>query len=82
MTWEIYKAAKEEITVICPFCGKGDIKTTYTPKIKMEKMARGSAVSKQTTQFTNEHYQLQNDCPNCGAKSDRIEKALNSGEDY
>ena len=41
MTWEIYKTVKEEMIAICPFCGKGEIKSTYTPKIKMEKMARG-----------------------------------------
>ena len=82
MTWEIYKAAKEEITVKCPFCNKGEIKTTYTPQIKMEKMARGSAVNKRTTQFTKENYQVLENCQNCRASASKIEKALNSGKDY
>jgi len=82
MTWEIFKAAKEEKNIKCPFCDKGEIKAIYTPQIKMEKMARGSAVSKRSTQFTKEKYHVLNDCSNCSVSSGKIEKALNSGEDY
>ncbi len=32
--------------------------------------------------ISKETYEVKNDCPNCGAKSNKIEKALNSGQDY
>ena len=82
MTWEIFKAEPVPIETECPYCGKGKIKAMKTPSIKMEKMARGSAVNKRTTQYTKEKYQVKNDCPNCGASASKIEKSLNSGKDY
>ena len=72
----------ETQTIKCPFCDKGSVKVIYKPPIKMEKIARGSAINKRTTVYTKEHYTVLEDCPHCGASKKKIEKALNSGEDY
>lgn len=82
MTWEIFKTSKEEKNIKCPFCDKGEILVIYTPQIKMEKLARGNAVSKRGTHFRKENYHVLNGCQNCNASSGKIEKALNSGQDY
>ena len=68
--------------VPCPFCDKGEIRVRYIPSLKKEVVRRGSAINKRATIYTKEHYTVLEDCPRCGASKEKIEKALNSGQDY
>lgn len=70
---------KEKIK--CPFCDKSDIGVEYTPLTKrknLQKCRAGSGGIK----YSKERYIVLEDCPNCGATSTKIEKTLNSGEEY
>lgn len=66
----------------CPFCSNGIIRVIHVPKLKQQRFASGSAFSKMTTTYSQENYRVIDDCPNCHASKEKIEKALNSGEDY
>lgn len=82
MTWEITKA-KEPKTVKCPFCDEGDIKTIFKPESKRDNITTTVGGRKfRSFSLTKERYEIENDCPHCGATREKIEKALNSGEDY
>ena len=76
MVWEDTKL------VPCPFCDDGTVKVRHIPHLKRQKFASGSAFSKMTTVYSSENYAVLEDCPNCGASAKKIEKALNSGQDY
>ena len=83
MTWEIFKAEPEPRTIKCPFCEKGDIKIIFYPEIKRDNIS-STVGGRRTRSFslTKEKYEVKNDCPCCKASANKIEKALNSGEDY
>lgn len=66
----------------CPFCYEGVIRVIHVPTLKLEKVSRGSSVNKRSNIYTKENYQVLENCPNCGSSANKIEKALNSGEDY
>ena len=68
----------EDKEIPCPFCDKGNIKVFYTPSSKREV----TTVYTKTIKKSRERYDVQNDCPHCGASASKIEKALNSGQDY
>lgn len=70
-------------TVLCPFCDEGKIKTIFYPESKRDNLTttvNGRRV--RSFKLTKERYEVENDCPHCGASAKKIEKALNSGEDY
>ena len=76
---------KETRTIIlfCPFCDKGEIKTKFYPETKRYNLTN-TVNGRRTKSFrlAKEKYEVENDCPHCGASAKKIEKALNSGEDY
>lgn len=83
MTWEIFKAAPESKTIKCPFCDKGDIKAIFYPETKTENLSTTVGGRRfKSFSLTKERYEVKNSCPVCGASAKRIEKALNSGQDY
>jgi len=83
MTWELFKASPEPRNIKCPFCEKGDIKIIFYPETKRDNIS-STVGGRRTRSFslTKERYEVENDCPNCGVSAKKIEKALNSGQDY
>lgn len=76
MVWEDTKL------VPCPFCDDGTVRVIHVPAIKKETVTRGSSINKRSNVYTKENYTVLEDCPCCKATKEKIEKALNSGEDY
>ncbi len=68
--------------VYCPFCDDGTVRVIHVPAIKKETVTRGSSINKRSNVYTKENYTVLEDCPCCKATKEKIEKALNSGEDY
>lgn len=82
MTWGSNKE-KEERTLKCPFCDEGDIKTIFYPETKNDNLTTTVGGRRfRSFSLTKERYEVENDCPNCGASAKKIEKALNSSQDY
>lgn len=77
MVWEDTKL------IPCPFCDNGVVRVIHVPFLKKDNISStvGGRRSK-TFSSSVENYSVLEDCPNCGAKSDNIERALNSGKDY
>jgi len=69
--------------VPCPFCDDGAVRVIHIPFIKKDNMSStvGGRRAK-TFSSSAENYQVLEDCPHCGASAKKIEKALNSGQDY
>jgi endogenous inhibitor of DNA gyrase (YacG/DUF329 family) len=69
--------------VPCPFCDDGTVRVIHIPFIKKDNMSStvGGRRAK-TFSSSTENYQVLEDCPKCGASAKKIEKALNSGQDY
>ena len=69
--------------VPCPFCDKGIIRVIHIPSLRKDNISstvggrRAKALSS-----SSERYVVLENCSNCGATADNIEKALNSGEYY
>ena len=83
MTWEVFKTEPEPKTVKCPFCDEGDIKTIFYPRNKNDNITTTVGGRRfKSFSVTKEKYEVENDCPNCKASAKKIEKALNSGQDY
>lgn len=77
MVWEDTKI------VPCPFCDEGKVRVIHVPSLKKDNIS--SIVGGRRTKasyLSAESYQVLEDCPNCGASAKKIEKALNSGQDY
>lgn len=73
----------ENIKVECPFCRKNNVNVRYTPSIKMElRKSFGRSHTKSVFTHSKEKYEVLEDCSDCGASKEKIEKALNSGQDY
>lgn len=83
MTWEIFKAEPEKKTIKCPFCEEGNIDVIFYPETKRDNIT-ATVGGRRTRSFslTKERYEVKNDCTKCGAKATKIEKAINSGQDY
>lgn len=77
MVWEDTKL------VPCPFCDNGIVRVIHVPFLKKDNMSTtvGGRRAK-TASSSAENYQVLQDCPNCGATASKIEKALNSSQDY
>lgn len=77
MVWEDTKLMP------CPFCDDGAVRVIHVPFIKKDNMSStvGGRRAK-TFSSSTENYQVLEDCSKCGAKKDKIEKALRSGQDY
>jgi hypothetical protein len=69
--------------VPCPFCDDGTVRVIHIPFLKKDNIS-STVGGKRSKTFSSsaENYSVLEDCPNCGAKSDRIEKTLNSDKDY
>ena len=76
MVWEDTKL------IPCPFCDIGVIRVIHIPTLKIEKISRGSSVNKRSNVYTKENFKVLENCTNCKASAAKIEKALNSGDDY
>jgi uncharacterized C2H2 Zn-finger protein len=67
----------------CPICDDGDIRVIFIPASKKDNLTTTVGGRRfKSFSLTKERYEVENDCPNCGASTKKIEKALNSGEDY
>ena len=67
----------------CPFCEKENINVTYIPPMKREtRQSFGRSHTKSVLIHIKEKYTVSEDCPHCGASKQKIEKVLNTGEDY
>ena len=77
MVWEDTKL------VPCPFCDDGTVRVIHIPFLKKDNMSStvGGRRAK-TFSSSTENYQVLEDCPYCKATKEKIEKALNSGQDY
>ena len=73
----------EKTKVKCPFCDDGDIIIIHTPESKRDNLTNtvGGRRSR-VFRLTKERYEVLNSCPTCNSSKKKIEKALNSGEDY
>ena len=70
-------------TIKCPFCDEGEIKVVHTLPQKTDNITTTVGGRRfKSFSLTKEHYTVLEDCPHCGASKKKIEKALNSGEDY
>lgn len=67
----------------CPICDDGDIRVIFIPASKKDNLTTTIAGRRSKVfNVTKERYEVESDCPHCGASAKKIEKALNSGEDY
>jgi len=60
--------------VECPFCHKMGVKAFYKPSYLQARTSRISAGAKITYHRVPESYEIQGDCPHCGAKEKDIQK--------
>ena len=67
----------------CPFCNDGVIRVIHIPSLRKSNISStvGGRRAK-TGSSSAENYTVLENCPSCGASTKKIEKALNSGEDY
>ncbi len=64
----------------CPFCDKGEIEIHRTLPIKKENISTTVGGRRaRTGSQTPEKEEVQNDCPNCGAKWKDIQRKLKEG---
>ena len=64
----------------CPFCNKGVIQIHHILPVKTDNLT--STVGGQTFKSSHqskEKEEVQNDCPQCGAKREKMQKKLNEG---
>ena len=79
----MFGVEKESKLIKCPFCDEGDIKTIFYPATKKDNLTTTVGGRRfKSFSLTKERYEVENDCPNCGVSAKKIEKTLNSGEDY
>ena len=64
----------------CPFCGKGEIKILHILPIKSGSFGSVSGGQKFADgKISKEREDVQNDCPQCGVKKEKIQKKLKEG---
>lgn len=81
MTYELYKAGTQELSMNCPFCEKAKIKVRHKPSIKSKKTTRTAAIGAVRGYHTSkEVYDVLEDCPNCHKTRKEIEKRLIEGK--
>ena len=66
----------EIIKINCPFCGKDTISAVYIPPMTEAHTTRTSAGSKTKFYQTEEKYEIQSGCSNCGKSQKEVERAL------
>ena len=77
MVWEDTKL------IPCPFCSEGVVRVIYIPILKKDNISSTVGGRRAKTYYsTSENFTVLENCPKCYASADKIEKALNSGEDY
>ena len=70
-----------EEVIKCPFCDEGNVRVEHVPLMKRKNLKKCRAGSGGVV-YSKEKWVVFEDCPYCGASAKKIEKALNSGEDY
>ena len=73
----------ENRKIECPFCDEYVIDVSYTPSMRTEsRQSFGRSHTKSVVTRSKEKYEVLEDCPKCGVSASKIEKVLNSGQDY
>ena len=70
-----------EEKIKCPFCDEAFISVNHIPLTKRRDLKKCRAGSGGDI-YSTEKWIVLEDCPNCGVSAKKIEKALNSGQDY
>lgn len=70
-----YQSGRAEVK--CPFCGKEGIPAFHRPAHKVPHVSRIAGKSATTYHFEHESYEINSDCPKCGAKQKDIQKHYN-----
>lgn len=72
---------KGEMTMICPFCKKGEIKVFHKEGHLQPHFSRIAAKSAVTYHKVPDSYEVLENCPNCGKTKKDIEKNLEGDEE-
>jgi len=79
----MYACQPTNYEIKCPFCDKGNIKVLFYPETKRDNITNSVGGRRTRVFYTSkEKYEVKNDCPHCGASASKIEKALDTGQDY
>ncbi|MEM5793067.1 MAG: hypothetical protein QXY45_01750 [Candidatus Aenigmatarchaeota archaeon] len=70
----------EKVILECPFCHKKTINAIYHPPTLQTSISRAAGRTATRYYQTKEKYEISSDCPNCGKKSNQIQKAINEGK--
>ena len=71
MKWHAYN----KVNIPCPFCSK-EIEVNYKPPMPTTRTSSSAAAGQKQSKFIEHEKYMSKDCPYCGAKGDKIEKAL------